>query len=53
MAHRTNRPNSKAAPKKDRAWFRRKIAELKAELAKLPAYRREQLRRELEGESEQ
>jgi hypothetical protein len=46
---------TKAAPKKDRAWFERKVAELKAELEKLPADRQEQLRRELqeEGEGEQ
>jgi len=40
----------KAAPKKDRAWFERKVAELKRELEKLPADRQEQLRRELEGQ---
>lgn len=34
--------------KKDRAWFERKVAELKAELEKLPADRREQAGRELE-----
>lgn len=33
--------------KKDRAWFERKVAELKAELEKLPADRREQAGREL------
>jgi hypothetical protein len=38
----------KAAPKGDRAWFERKVAELKAELEKLPADRQEQLRPELE-----
>ena len=43
---------AKAAPKKDRAWFERKVAELKAELEKLPADRQEQLRRELEDEGE-
>ena len=43
----------KAEPKKDRAWFERKVAELKAELEKLPADRQEQLRRELEEGSEQ
>jgi hypothetical protein len=37
-------------PKKDRAWFERKVAELKTELEKLPADRQEQLRRELEDE---
>ena len=34
--------------KKDRAWFEQKVAELKAELEKLPADRQEQARRELE-----
>jgi hypothetical protein len=47
------KPKKKAAPKKDRAWFERKVAELKAELDKLPADRQEQLRRELESEKEQ
>jgi hypothetical protein len=46
------KPKTKAAPKKDRAWFERKVAELKAELDKLPAGRQEQLRRELEHEGE-
>jgi len=45
------KPKTKAAPK-DRAWFERKVAELKAELDKLPADRQEQLRRELEDEPE-
>ena len=44
------KPNTKAA--KDRAWFERKVAELKAELEKLPAERQRQLRRELEDEGE-
>ncbi len=35
-------------PKQDQEWFRQKIAELKAELEKLPADRQEQFRRELE-----
>jgi ribosome-interacting GTPase 1 len=38
--------------KKDRAWFERKVAELKTELEKLPADRQEQLRRELEDEGD-
>jgi ribosome-interacting GTPase 1 len=45
------KPKKKAAAK-DRAWFERKVAELKAELEKLPADRQEQLRRELEDEPE-
>ena len=40
----------KTGPKKDRAWFERKVAELKTELEKLPAERQEQLRRELEAD---
>ena len=35
---------------RERAWFERKVAELKAELDKLPTDRQEQLRRELENE---
>jgi hypothetical protein len=41
---------SKAASKKDRAWFERKVAELKAELDKLAADRQEQFKRDLERE---
>jgi hypothetical protein len=52
MAKRTGRTRKKATPKKDRAWFERKVAELKAELEKLPADRQEQLKRELEKEIE-
>jgi hypothetical protein len=37
-------------PKMDRAWFERKVSELKAELEKLPDDRQEQLRQELEGD---
>jgi hypothetical protein len=43
-----NNPKTQAVPKKDRAWFERKVAELKAELDKLPADRQEQLKRGLE-----
>jgi hypothetical protein len=50
MKKRTGR---KAASKKDRTWFEQKMAELKAELAKLPADRQEQLKRELEEGSEE
>jgi hypothetical protein len=54
MKKRTGKAK-KAGPKKGRAWFERKVAELRAELEKLPADRQEQLRRELEdrGEREQ
>lgn len=37
---------------KGQAWFERKVAELKAELEKLPADRQEQLKRELEGKGD-
>jgi hypothetical protein len=50
---RIGKPKKKAAPKKDRAWFERKVAELKAELEKLPADRQEQFKRELEKEIEE
>ena len=47
MAKRAGKATKNAAPKKDRAWFEGKVAELKAELEKLPADRRRQLTREL------
>jgi hypothetical protein len=53
MKKRTGRVKKRTAPKKDRAWFRRKVAELKTELEKLPADRQEQLKRELEDGSKQ
>jgi hypothetical protein len=34
-------------PKRNQAWFERTVAELKAELEKLPAERQEELLREL------
>ena len=43
----------KTVPKKDRAWFERKVAELKTELEKLPTNRQEQLKRELDKEGSQ
>jgi hypothetical protein len=46
-----NEPKTKTVLKKDRKWFERKVAELKAEVDKLPADRQEQLRRKLEDES--
>ncbi len=51
-ARAAGKPKTKAAPK-DRAWFERKVADLKAELEKLPVRRQQQLRRELESEGEQ
>ena len=51
MKKRTGKA-TKPGPKKDRAWFERKLAELRAELEKLPADRQEQLRRELEDEGD-
>jgi hypothetical protein len=53
MKKRTGKTKTKAAPKKDRAWFARKVAELKTELEQLPADRQQQLKRELEEGSEQ
>ena len=46
MRKKTSKPKAKP----DQAWFERKVAELKAELQKLPADRQEQLRRELQEE---
>jgi hypothetical protein len=48
MTKRKAKAKKKAAPKKDRAWFERKVAELKAEAEKLPEDRQEQMKRELE-----
>jgi hypothetical protein len=42
---RTGKAKTKAAPKKDRAWFGRKVAELKNDVEKSPAGRQEQLDR--------
>ena len=42
----------RAERRKDREWIEQKLAELKAEVAKLPVDRQEQLQRELEAESE-
>ena len=50
MKKRTGK--TKKTGRKDRAWFERKVAELKTELEKLPADRQEQLRRELEDEGD-
>jgi hypothetical protein len=53
MKEQAGKRQTKAAPKKDRAWFERSVAELKAELEKLPADRQEQFKRELEKEIEE
>jgi hypothetical protein len=53
MGKRTNNTKAKAIPKKSRAWFERKVAELKTDLDKLPGDRQEQLNRELKEGSEQ
>lgn len=47
MNKRTDDAKTEAAPKNDQVWFERKVAELKAELEKLPPDRQEQLKREL------
>jgi hypothetical protein len=49
MKRRVAKAQKRAQPKRDRAWFERKVAELKGELEKLPAERQEQLRRELDA----
>jgi hypothetical protein len=51
MTKRTSAKKT-AAPKKDRAWFERKVAELKAEMDKLPADRHEQLLKDLQKDKE-
>jgi len=48
MTKRANKPKKKPELKKDREWFERKVAELKADLEKLPADRQDQLKRDLE-----
>jgi hypothetical protein len=52
QAKQAGKAGKQTGPKKDRAWFQRKVAELKAELGKLPADRQEQLRRELDNGNE-
>ncbi len=51
MRQRTHKANN-TAPAANQEWFQRKVAELKAELEKLPVDRQEQLKRELEGEAD-
>lgn len=51
MAKRTEKA-TKVTPKKDRAWFKRKVAELKTELEKLPAERQEQFRSDVQDRKE-
>jgi hypothetical protein len=46
MTKRRGTAKKKAAPKKDRAWFERKVAERKAEVDKLPADGQDQLKLE-------
>jgi hypothetical protein len=53
MGKRTNNTKVKAVSKKGRAWFERKVAELKTDLDNLSEDRREQLNRELKQGSEQ
>lgn len=52
MAKRAGRARKKAGPKMNQAEFERKVAELKAELEKLPEDRLEQLERDLKREEE-
>lgn len=51
MAKRTSKRTA-PPPEKDRAWFERKVAELKTALEKLPVDRQEQLAKDLEPEKE-
>jgi len=53
MAKRAGKAKKRAAPKKDSAWFQRKVAELKNEVEKLPADRKEEFTRKFKAESEQ
>jgi hypothetical protein len=53
MEKRTPKGKVKAMPKEGRAWFQRKVAELKTDLDKLSEDRQEQLNRELKEGSEQ
>ena len=41
--------NEPEKPQKDRAWLERKVAELEAELEKLPTDRQAELKKELEN----
>jgi len=50
MTKPTGKAKKRAAPKKDRAWFEQKVAEMKAELDKLPADRQELMKRRLDRE---
>jgi hypothetical protein len=47
MAKRTDKVKKRLTQKKDRAWFEGKVAELKAELDRLPVDRQANLEREL------
>ncbi|MCX6595024.1 MAG: hypothetical protein NTV70_01490 [Acidobacteria bacterium] len=49
MAKQTDKAKN-TGPAENRAWFERKVAELKAELEKLPVDRQALLKRELEAE---
>jgi hypothetical protein len=51
MRQRTHKAKN-TGPAENHEWFQRKVAELKAELEKLPVDRQEQLKRELEGEGD-
>ena len=52
MRKKTARTKAKL-PKRDQAWFERKVAELKAAIDKLPENRQEAFRRELERDTEE
>lgn len=52
MAKQTGRPKKRTTPKKDREWFERKVAELRAGLEKLPADRQAELMRDWSAASD-
>jgi hypothetical protein len=52
MTMQAGKAKKKTATKKDRAWFERKVAELKADLDKLPADRQAQLKGKLESDTD-
>jgi hypothetical protein len=48
MTERIRKAKKNTTPKKDQTWFERKVAELKADLEKLPADRAGELLKRLE-----
>lgn len=50
MTKRTGKRKQKPIRKRDRVWFERKVAELKAEAERLPEARQDELKRKLAAE---